>query len=162
MPNRRRIGRSADPRQHEALLARTLRRTRADWPSASSTACCRDQRYGKNQAGKVLALLGTYARADLLAALERAVRFGAYSLNAVERILAAQAQPKSVLDIAGRAANAGTCPPHLRDNPVPPRPTADYQPPRGGTDRSWPAASKPRPPTPPPTNPTDDDPGGPA
>ena len=37
----------------------------------------RDQRYGKSQARRVLALLGTYARTDLVAALERAVRFGA-------------------------------------------------------------------------------------
>ena len=46
----------------------------------------------------MLALLGTYARKDLLAALERAVRFGAYSAAAVERILAAQAKPKSILE----------------------------------------------------------------
>ena len=32
------------------------------------------QRYGKDQAQRVLALLGTYAQADLIAALERAVR----------------------------------------------------------------------------------------
>src|SRR5262249_14199868 len=57
----------------------------------------RDQRCGKAQARRVLALLGSYAGKDLLAALERAVRFGAYSAQAVERILAAQAQPKSVL-----------------------------------------------------------------
>ena len=48
----------------------------------------RTQRYGKHQAAAVLALLATYARADVLAALERAVRYGAYSLAAVERILA--------------------------------------------------------------------------
>src|SRR5439155_12379956 len=58
----------------------------------------RDQRCGKNQARRVLALLGTYARKDLLAALDRAVRFGAYSAQAVERILAAPASPKSVLE----------------------------------------------------------------
>ena len=33
-----------------------------------------------------------------LAALERAVRFGAFSLAAVRRILAAQARPKPLLD----------------------------------------------------------------
>ena len=34
----------------------------------------KEQRYGKDQAQRVLALLGAYARQDLIAALERAVR----------------------------------------------------------------------------------------
>jgi hypothetical protein len=84
------------------------------------------QRYGKLQACKVLALQSTYARADLLAALERAVRFGAYTLNAVERILAAQAQPKRVLDTLADEQRR-QLPDRLRDNPVSPRPVADYQ-----------------------------------
>jgi hypothetical protein len=84
------------------------------------------QRYGKDQAFKVLALLAIYARLDLLAALERAVRFGAYSLNAVERILAAQAQPKGILDILADQERQRLAP-HLTDNPVLPRPTTDYQ-----------------------------------
>jgi hypothetical protein len=82
------------------------------------------QRYGKAQAFKVLALLATYARTDLLAALERAARFGAYSLNAVERILAVQAQPKDISDI--EVDRDQQLPPHLTDNPVLPRPTTDY------------------------------------
>lgn len=89
----------------------------------------RDQRYGKSQARRVLALLGTYARKDLLAALDRAVRFGAYSVHAVERILAAQAKPKSVLE-----ALADEDPEETRrrlqpllDEPVPPRPLSEYQ-----------------------------------
>ncbi len=85
----------------------------------------RDQRYGKSQARRVLALLGTYARKDLLAALERAVRFGAYSANAVERILAAQAQPKTVLQTLADAERRHMQP--LLDNPVPPRSCAEYQ-----------------------------------
>ena len=83
------------------------------------------QRYGKGQAGKVLALLGTYARKDLLAALDRAVRFGAYSLNAVERILATQARPKSILDTLAEHEQRHL-PEWLRDNPVSQRPAADY------------------------------------
>lgn len=86
----------------------------------------RDQRYGKSQARRVLALLGTYACKDLLAALERAVRFNAYSANAIERILAAQARPKNVLE-----ALADEAPPHplqpLLDDPVSPRPLSEYQ-----------------------------------
>jgi hypothetical protein len=83
------------------------------------------QRYGREQAVKVLALQSSYARADVLAALERAIRFGAYSLGAVERILAAQAQPRSVLETLADAERR-RLPPHLSDNPVSPRPTTDY------------------------------------
>lgn len=85
----------------------------------------RDQRCGKAQARRVLALLGTYAGKDLLAALERAVRFGAYSASAVERILAAQAQPKSVLETLADEERRHLQP--LLEEPVPPRSTADYQ-----------------------------------
>jgi transposase len=85
----------------------------------------RDQRYGKSQARRVLALLGIYARKDLLAALERAVRFNAYSANAVERILAAQAKPKSVLEALADEERCYLQP--LLDEPVPPRPLSDYQ-----------------------------------
>jgi transposase len=86
----------------------------------------RDQRYSNQQAFKILGLQSIYARADLLAALERAVRFGAYSLNAIERILAAQAKPRSVLDtLADRERR--NLPAHLSDNPVSPRPTAEYR-----------------------------------
>jgi hypothetical protein len=72
-----------------------------------------------------LALLATYARDDLMAALARASRYRAFSLTAVERILAAQAQPKSALDILEAearpllAALAG-------EEPVPARSTAEY------------------------------------
>ena len=84
------------------------------------------QRCGKDQAQRVLALLATYRRADVLAALERAVRYGAYSHAAVERILAAQAQPKSTLETLAEELR-----PNLQallgDQPVSPRPTTDYQ-----------------------------------
>ena len=49
------------------------------------------RRYGKDEAQKVLALLGTYAQADLVRAWERAVRYRAFSLRAIERILAVMA-----------------------------------------------------------------------
>jgi hypothetical protein len=87
----------------------------------------RTQRYGKDQAHRVLALLGTYTRADLLAALERAVRYGAYSLAAVERILAAQARPKDVLERLAEEERR-QLPPQLSSDPISPRPTSDYQP----------------------------------
>lgn len=83
-------------------------------------------RMGKDQAQRVLALLETYRKPDLTAALERAARFGAFSLRSVERILAAQAQPKTPLDTLGDQQQQ-----YLReimeDRPVPPRPTGDYE-----------------------------------
>jgi transposase len=85
----------------------------------------RARRYGKDEAHRVLALLATYAREDLVAALTRACRYRAFSLTAVERILAAQAQPKSVLESLDDEAR-----PRLAalvgDQPVEPRPTAEY------------------------------------
>ena len=53
------------------------------------------QRYGKRQAQRVLALLGGYHRNDLLAAMERAVKYHAYSFSSLERILNMQATPKA-------------------------------------------------------------------
>ena len=62
----------------------------------------------------------------MLAALERAVRYRACSYAAVERILAAQAKPKSTLETLADEQR-----PHrqalLGDPPVPPRPLTDYQ-----------------------------------
>ncbi len=114
---------SVEPRQTEALLRERFVEL---GPQATRflDGLLAGQRYGKAQAFKVLALLAVYARADWLAALERAVRFGAYSLNAVERILAVQAQPKVVSDI--EVDRDQQLPPHLTDNPVLPRPTTDY------------------------------------
>ncbi len=86
----------------------------------------RTQRCGWDHAQKVLALLGSYRRDDLLAALERAVRYGAFSAKSIERILAVQARPKTALD---RLAEEK--PSHLKDlladDPTPPRSTTDYQ-----------------------------------
>ena len=84
------------------------------------------QRYGKDQAQRVLALLGTYARADLIAALERAVRYGAYSHAAVERILSAQARPKTILEALAEEERR-QLPPWLGEDLVSPRPTSGYQ-----------------------------------
>jgi transposase len=87
----------------------------------------RTQRYGKDQALRVLSLLGSYTRGDLIAALERAARYGAYSHAAVERILSVQAQPKSTLETLAEHERRHL-PPWLDEEPVSPRPTSDYQP----------------------------------
>jgi transposase len=83
------------------------------------------QRYGKDQAQRVLALLGTYARADMIAALQRAVRYGAYSHAAVERILSAQARPRTILEVL--AEEERQLPPWLGEDLVSPRLTSSYQ-----------------------------------
>ena len=63
---------------------------------------------------------------DVLAALERAVRYGAFSLAAVQRILAARGRPKTPLDAL--ADDHRTYLDRLLDGqPTPPRPTSDYQ-----------------------------------
>ena len=85
----------------------------------------RARRYGKDEAHRVLALLATYVRADVIAALERACRYRAFSLTAVERILSAQAQPKSPLEALADATHAQVAA-LIADDPVPPRATADY------------------------------------
>ena len=84
------------------------------------------QRCGWDHAQKVLSLLGTYRRDDVNAALERAVRYGAFSAKSVERILAVQARPKTCWQRMEEEESS-----HLkdllRDEPTPPRPTTEYQ-----------------------------------
>jgi hypothetical protein len=83
-------------------------------------------RFGKSQAERVLALAAAYPRSDILAALERAVRYGAFSLRAVQRILAARGHPKAPLDAL--ADDHQSYLDRLLDGePTPPRPTSDYQ-----------------------------------
>jgi hypothetical protein len=84
------------------------------------------RRYGKDEAHKILALLETYHRHDLLAAIERAVRYGAYSRSAIERILAIRAAPKTALDtLADKEEQQLKS--LLGDDPVRPRSGKDYQ-----------------------------------
>jgi len=81
---------------------------------------------GKLQAQQLLALLAHYQRVDVLKALERAVRFGAFSLAAMRRILAATAKPKPLLDELAEL-HKDALDPSLREEPIGPRPTSDYQ-----------------------------------
>ena len=86
----------------------------------------RTRRFGKDEAGRILGLLSTYHQNDLVTAFQRANRYRAFSFPAVERILAALAQPRSALESVADQARQ-----HLDllllQNPVPPRPTGDYQ-----------------------------------
>ena len=86
----------------------------------------RARRNGKDEAARVLGLLTVYRREDLARALERAVRYRAFSWSAVERILAAQAKPRSAMEALTIEARE-----HLdemlRQIPLAPRSTAEYQ-----------------------------------
>jgi len=78
----------------------------------------------RNQAKKTLALLSLYHRRDLLAAMERAVRYRAFSWKSLERILAVRARPKT-----GAESLSDSFPPPtlLDDDSVQPRGTHEYQ-----------------------------------
>lgn len=84
------------------------------------------QRCGRAQAHRVLTLLALYAASDVLAALERAVRYGAFAAEVIERILARQARPKTALEQWAQQQQE-----HLQDligdQPLSPRPAADYR-----------------------------------
>ena len=86
----------------------------------------RTRRCGKNEAARVLGLLATYHREDLARALERAARYRAFSWSAVERILAAQARPRSVQESLITEAQEQLAE-ILRQAPLSARPTTEYQ-----------------------------------
>jgi len=86
----------------------------------------RTRRCGKNEAARVLGLLATYHREDLARALERATRYRAFSWSAVERILAAEARPRSVWESLQTEARE-QIEEILRQAPVAARSTAEYQ-----------------------------------
>jgi hypothetical protein len=86
----------------------------------------KQQRYGRAQAHRVLTLLTIYATKDVLAALERALRYGAFAAEAVERILARRAKPKTALEKWAEREQQqlqDLC----GDLPLTPRPVADYR-----------------------------------
>jgi hypothetical protein len=84
------------------------------------------QRYGRSQAHRVLTLLAIYSTQDVIAALERAVRYGAFAAEAVERILARRAEPKTALEKWAEQHQQ-----QVQDlpggPPLAPRPAADYR-----------------------------------
>jgi len=86
----------------------------------------RTPRRGKNEAARVLGLLATYHRDDLARALERAVRYRAYSWSAVERILAAPARRRSVWESLETEAQE-QLDEIFRQSPLSVRSTAEYQ-----------------------------------
>jgi hypothetical protein len=86
----------------------------------------RTRRNSKDEATRVLAMLTVYHREDLASALERAVRYRAFSWSAVERILAAQAKPRTATEALLSEARE-QLDEMLRQTPLAPRSTAEYQ-----------------------------------
>ena len=95
--------------------------------SAFLEGVLKSRRYGRKEAARVLALLSTYTQADVIAAIERAVRYHAFSSPAVERILAAQATPRPAAELLQDECRF-TIAPGLSADTVAPRDTAEYQP----------------------------------
>lgn len=115
-----------DPHQKYALLKQRF----AEFGSAGVLffdELVRTRRCGKDEAARVLGLLATYHREDLTRALERAARYRAFSWSAVERILAAQARPRSAWESLQAEAQE-QLDEILRESPVSTRSTAEYQP----------------------------------
>lgn len=116
---------SSDPSQRAALLRQRFSELGPVAVEFLEGLLAR-QVQGKLQAQHLLALIAHYQRDDVRAALERAVRFGAFSLAAVRRILAAQARPKPLLeelaDVQREALDES-----LRGDCIGPRPTSAYQ-----------------------------------
>jgi hypothetical protein len=86
----------------------------------------RARRNGKDEAARVLGLLTVYRREDLMRALERAGRYRAFSWSALERILAAQAKPRSAMEALTVEAREQLSE-LLRQLPLEYRPTSEYQ-----------------------------------
>lgn len=82
----------------------------------------RHQAQARNHARKTLALLGLYRQADVLAAMERAVRYSAFAWQALERILAVTAKPKPTQETLAADYQPPPC-----EDPIGPRSTAEYQ-----------------------------------
>ena len=84
------------------------------------------QRYGKQQAARVLALVSAYHRVDVVAALERAVRYHAYSFSSLQRILEMQATPKPSWQLISQEQQE-TLRKLTGSDSIEARPSADYQ-----------------------------------
>ncbi len=112
-----------EPRRYELLRERFLDLGEQGPPFLEGLV--RGRRYGKEEAHRVLGLLATYGRDDLITAVERACRYRAYSLTAIERILTAQARPRAPLAALITEA-ADRISPALLEDAVPPRSGAEY------------------------------------
>jgi Mu transposase-like protein len=112
-------------KRYEVLLARYA--DLGEVGKAFLDGMIESRRYGKDEAQKVLALRGMYRHDDIVAALERAVRFRAFSLRAVERILAASAKPRERLESLNEESWTAHLPDAFRSDAVKPRTLEEYR-----------------------------------
>jgi len=117
------------PQPNDRLRRATLEERFAELGAAGPrflAGLVQTRRCGWDQAQRVLELLTVYRRADVQAALERALRYGAFGLSALQRILAATARPKPVLEVLAEEERR-RLDPLLRADPVTPRPLSAYR-----------------------------------
>jgi hypothetical protein len=112
---------SRDVREREDMLRQRFTRL-GDPALRFLEGLLRAHRDGKSQARKVLSFLSLYQTSDVLAAIERALRYHAFSARSVERILAVQARPRPPLECMNDQYR-----PSVTDLPVGPRSIAEYQ-----------------------------------
>ena len=74
------------------------------WASLAAAGVVRTQRFRGVHLAQVLGLVERYDADDVLSALERAIRYDAYDGKVVERIVTAQAEPRSLPDTLELAA----------------------------------------------------------
>lgn len=128
-PGQRCIQPEHQPQANDRLRRATLEERFAELGTAGPrflAGLVQTRRCGWEQARRVLELLTVYRKADVLAALERAMRFSAFSASAVQRILSATSRPKPVLEVLADEERR-RLDPLLRADPVTPRPLSAYQ-----------------------------------
>ena len=118
----------APPKDHEAQMQRLRER----FTELGETGCrffeglLAKKRNVKHQAAQVLALLHAYPKADVLAAMERALAYHALSFSSLERILAHQGTPKATWQQLS-ANEQETILRLTQSDPVAPRHSQEYQ-----------------------------------
>ncbi len=116
------------PANHAEQLA-TLRNRFAELGAIANQfleGLLKKQRQGRKQAARVLTLAASYHRADLLSAMERAVRYHAYSASSLERILSLTAQPKAAWQLLSDGEQA-TLDQLAKLKTIQPRASGEYQ-----------------------------------
>ena len=118
----------APPKDHEAQMERLRER----FTELGESGCrffaglLAKQRNVKHQAAQVLALLHAYPKADVLAAMERAIVYHAFSFSSLERILAHQGTPKATWQQLS-ANEQETILRLTQSDPIAPRHSQEYQ-----------------------------------
>lgn len=118
----------APPRDHEEQM-RHLRERFAELGDTGLRfldGLLSKQRCGRHQAAQVLALLHAYPKADVLAAIARAVNYHAFGYSSLERILAHTSKPKAGWQQIGESEQQAIL--RLTQSaPIGPRHSREYQ-----------------------------------